>query len=80
MFEEPIRFFEDVIKNNRSVLDMLYGNYTFVNPDLAKHYGMSEIPEFSPPRRSRLRLGLPNRPARRTRLRTLRQCRYLGSG
>ena len=43
MFEEPIRFFEDVIKNNRSVLDMLYGNYTFVNPDLAKHYGMSDI-------------------------------------
>ena len=48
MFEEPIRFFEDTIKNNRSVLDMLYGNYTFVNPDLAKHYGMSDIPEFKP--------------------------------
>src|SRR5437763_289476 len=48
MFEEPIRFFEDVIKNNRSVLDMLYGNYTFVNPDLAKHYGMTDIPEFKP--------------------------------
>jgi hypothetical protein len=46
MFEEPIRFFEDVIKNNRSVLDMLYGDYTFVNPDLAKHYGMNDIPEF----------------------------------
>ena len=46
MFEEPIRFFEDVIKRNRSVLDMLYGDYTFVNPDLAKHYGMSDIPEF----------------------------------
>jgi hypothetical protein len=37
-----------VIKNNRSVLDMLYGNYTFVNPDLAKHYGMNDIPEFQP--------------------------------
>jgi len=48
MFEEPIRFFEDVIKNNRSVLDMLYGNYTFVNPDLAKHYGMTDVPEFQP--------------------------------
>lgn len=46
MFEEPIRFFDDVIKNNRSVLDMLYGNYTFVNPALAKHYGMKDIPEF----------------------------------
>jgi len=48
MFEEPIHFFEDVIKNNRSVLDMLYGNYTFVNPDLAKHYGMNDLPEFKP--------------------------------
>ena len=47
MFEEPIRFFEDTIKNNRSVLDMLYGDYTFVNPDLAKHYGI-DIPEFKP--------------------------------
>ncbi len=46
MFEEPIRFFDDVIKNNRSVLDMLYGNYTFVNPALAKHYRMKDIPEF----------------------------------
>jgi hypothetical protein len=43
MFEEPIRFFDDVIKNNRSVLDMLYGNYTFVNPVLAKHYGIPNV-------------------------------------
>ncbi len=32
MFQEPIRFIEDAIRNDRSVLDMLYGNYTFVNP------------------------------------------------
>ena len=32
MFQEPIRFIPDVIQNDRSVLDMLYGNYTFVNP------------------------------------------------
>ena len=43
MFEEPVRFLEDVIVNNRSVLDMLYGNHTFVNPVLAKHYGMPEV-------------------------------------
>jgi hypothetical protein len=43
MFQEPIRFIQDVISNNRSVLDMLYGNYTFVNPVLAKHYGMPEV-------------------------------------
>jgi hypothetical protein len=43
MFEEPIRFVEDVVRNNRSVLDLLYGNYTFVNPVLAKHYGIPGV-------------------------------------
>ena len=43
MFQEPVRFIEDVIRNDRSVLDLLYGNYTFVNPVLAKHYGMPEV-------------------------------------
>ncbi|HVS52866.1 MAG TPA: DUF1592 domain-containing protein [Opitutaceae bacterium] len=41
MFEEPVRFLQDVIQTNRSVLDCLYANDTFVNPVLAKHYGMS---------------------------------------
>lgn len=40
MYEEPIRFFVDLVGNDRSVLDLLYGDYTFVNPLLAKHYGM----------------------------------------
>jgi hypothetical protein len=44
MFQEPLRFIEDVIHNNRSVLDLIYGDYTFVNPVLARHYGMPEIP------------------------------------
>ena len=43
MFEEPVRFIDDVIRNGRSVTDLLYGNYTFVNPVLAKHYGMPEV-------------------------------------
>jgi len=43
MFQEPVRFIEDVIRNDRSVLDMLYGHYTFVNPVLAAHYGMPPI-------------------------------------
>ncbi|HEY1753786.1 MAG TPA: DUF1592 domain-containing protein [Bryobacteraceae bacterium] len=43
MFQEPLRFLEDVIHNHRSVLDLIYGNYTFVNPILAKHYGMPEV-------------------------------------
>ncbi|MBC8112893.1 MAG: DUF1592 domain-containing protein, partial [Candidatus Saccharimonas sp.] len=40
MFEEPLRFFMDVAKNNGSVLDFLDADHTFVNPVLAKHYGM----------------------------------------
>lgn len=43
MFQEPIRFVEDVISNNRSVLDLVYGKYTFVNPPLAQHYGIPGV-------------------------------------
>jgi hypothetical protein len=43
MFQEPIHYVEDTIQNNRSVLDLIYGNYTFVNPVLAKHYGIPAI-------------------------------------
>lgn len=40
MFEEPIHFLLDVFRNNRSILDFLYARDTFVNPVLARHYGM----------------------------------------
>jgi hypothetical protein len=40
MFEEPIRFFLDVIRRDRSILDFLEAQDTFVNPVLAQHYGM----------------------------------------
>ena len=43
MFQEPVRYLEDAVRNNRSVLDLLYGNYTFVNPALAQHYGAPEV-------------------------------------
>ena len=43
MFEEPIRFFVDVVGENRSVLDFLYAGHTFVNPVLARHYGMTDV-------------------------------------
>ena len=65
MFEEPVRFFVDVIRNDRSVLDLLYGNYTFVNPVLARHYGMPEVTggaDTLGPRRRRAPLR-PRRPA-----------------
>ena len=42
MFEEPIRFFVDLVQQDRSVLDFLYADYTFVNRVLADHYGMRD--------------------------------------
>lgn len=39
-FEEPIYFFTDIIRNDRSVMDLLFADYTFVNAALAAHYGM----------------------------------------
>lgn len=46
MFEEPIRFLLNVFQNDSSLLDMLYGKYTFVNGPLAKHYKMDvTVPE-----------------------------------
>ncbi|MCI0459345.1 MAG: DUF1592 domain-containing protein, partial [Gemmataceae bacterium] len=43
MFEEPIRFLIDLARADRPVLDFLYANRTFVNPVLARHYGMPEL-------------------------------------
>jgi hypothetical protein len=43
MFQEPIHFMEDNILHDNSVLDLLYGNYTFVNAPLAHHYGMPAV-------------------------------------
>lgn len=47
MYEEPVRFFVDVAQSNRSVHDFLTADDTFVNPILAKHYGV-EIPAVGP--------------------------------
>jgi hypothetical protein len=46
MFEEPIRFFVDVVQNDRSVLEFLEADHTFVNRHLAEHYGITHI-EFA---------------------------------
>ncbi|MEO8597127.1 MAG: DUF1592 domain-containing protein [Candidatus Solibacter sp.] len=43
MYQEPVRFIDNLIRNNGSLLDMLYGKYTFVNAVLAKHYGMPDV-------------------------------------
>lgn len=43
MFEEPIRFFVDVIHHDRSLLELLYADRTFVNRTLAQHYGLLDL-------------------------------------
>ena len=43
MYEETIRFFEDMFRNNGSILDMLGANHTFLNETLAKHYGIAVL-------------------------------------
>jgi hypothetical protein len=43
MIEETERFFASVLQENRSVLDFLDADYSFVNERLAKHYGLSGV-------------------------------------
>jgi hypothetical protein len=43
MYEESIRFFTYLFQNNGSVLDILNAEYTFLNEDLAKHYGVAGV-------------------------------------
>jgi hypothetical protein len=43
MYEESIRFFTDLFRNNGSVLDILDADYTFLNEALAKHYGVPGV-------------------------------------
>jgi hypothetical protein len=41
--EETELFFESIMREDRSVLDLLKANYTFVNERLAKHYGIPDV-------------------------------------
>jgi len=36
-------FFESILREDRSVLDLLHANYTFLNERLAKHYGIPHV-------------------------------------
>jgi len=50
MIAEPIALFRSVLRENRSVLELLDADYAFVNERLAKHYGISGVrgPELRP--------------------------------
>jgi hypothetical protein len=43
MREETELFFESILREDRSALDLLHANYTYVNERLAKHYGIPHI-------------------------------------
>jgi len=43
MERETELFFESVVRENRSALELLTANYTFLNERLAKHYGIPDI-------------------------------------
>lgn len=46
MQEEVTRFFIDLIQNNRSIVGLLDADHTFVNAELAKHYGLESKGEW----------------------------------
>jgi hypothetical protein len=43
MYEESVLFFTDLFQRDRSVLDILDADYTFLNEDLALHYGIPGV-------------------------------------
>ena len=43
MYEETVLFFEDMFRNDRSILDLLDADHTFLNQSLAKHYGIDSV-------------------------------------
>ncbi len=43
IYEETVQFFQDMIRANRPVTNLLTANYTFLNQKLAEHYGIPGI-------------------------------------
>ncbi|HLJ11351.1 MAG TPA: DUF1592 domain-containing protein [Planctomycetaceae bacterium] len=48
MYEESIQFFTDMFQNAGSVVDILDADHTFVNDNLAAHYGLPSGPAAAP--------------------------------
>lgn len=43
LYEETIRFFEDMFRNDGSILDLISSDHTFVNEPVARHYGFEGV-------------------------------------
>ena len=48
MRTETELFFDDIVREDRSVLDLFNADYTFVNERLARHYGIRACPATVP--------------------------------
>ena len=48
MLQETLRFFQNVVTEDRSIMDFIDGQYSFLNEKLARHYGIRGVkgPEF----------------------------------
>jgi hypothetical protein len=48
MKTETVMFFNNLVRQNRSFLELFNANYTFINERLARHYGIANVagPEF----------------------------------
>ncbi|MCH1497220.1 MAG: DUF1592 domain-containing protein [Rubripirellula sp.] len=43
MKEEPIVFFQDLLKRNESIFEILHSNHLMLNERLARHYGVRDV-------------------------------------
>ena len=43
MRQETLQFFGGLIKENRSILDLIQGDYSYLNERLARHYGVPNV-------------------------------------
>lgn len=43
MYEETLQFFADLFQHDRSILNIIEADYTFLNEDLAAHYGIPNV-------------------------------------
>ena len=55
MRKETELFFDSLVREDRSVLDLLNADYTFVNERLARHYGIPNVTGADVPPRARCR-------------------------
>jgi len=47
MYEEPLRYFSDLLRRNGSIVSLISGRHAIVNASLARHYGLP-IPDGVP--------------------------------